>query len=246
VAGLPESLHVLRRREFRLLLCGQAVSVFGDRMVTVALAFAVLEIGGSLSAVGLVLACANLPLVACVLAGGVVADRTSRRAVMVGRVERAWASASETPASLLATRARPRRPLVVVALTEGVFVLPLAFLAAGAAVPLLALAALLSGAAMMLGNAVWETTLQRHIPHEALSRMSSYDWFGSLVFYPLGLAIWGPVATAIGIDVSLWLAFALMGGAGLALLAIPDVRRLPASPIRATTPTTQLVSAPIE
>jgi MFS family permease len=58
--------------------------VLGDRMVAVAMAFAVLEAGGSTSAVGLVLACATLPLVGSVLVGGVVADRTSRRAVMVG------------------------------------------------------------------------------------------------------------------------------------------------------------------
>ena len=49
-----------------------------------ALAFAVLEVGGSVSAVGLVLASRTLPLVGTVLIGGVVADRTSRRAVMVG------------------------------------------------------------------------------------------------------------------------------------------------------------------
>src|SRR6476661_6043724 len=79
----PESLDVLRTREFRLLFSGQAISVLGDRMAVVALAFAVLEIGGSTSDVGLVLAAGAFPLVATVLAGGVVADRVSRRAVMV-------------------------------------------------------------------------------------------------------------------------------------------------------------------
>jgi MFS family permease len=83
LARLPESLDVLRAREFRLLFSGQAVSVLGDRMAVVALAFAVLEIGGSASDVGLVLAAGAFPLVATVLAGGVVADRASRRAVMV-------------------------------------------------------------------------------------------------------------------------------------------------------------------
>jgi MFS family permease len=83
LARLPESLDVFHRREFRLLFCGQAVSVLGDRMVAVALAFAVLEIGGSTSDVGLVLAAGVFPLVGSVLVGGVVADRASRRAVMV-------------------------------------------------------------------------------------------------------------------------------------------------------------------
>src|SRR4051812_34678657 len=76
-------LGVLRQREFRLVFLAQGVSVLGDRMVAVALAFAVLELGGSATAVGLVLASRMLPLVGSLLAGGVVADRVSRRAVMV-------------------------------------------------------------------------------------------------------------------------------------------------------------------
>src|SRR3954451_13230662 len=74
---------VLRQREFRLVFLAQGVSVLGDRMVAVALAFAVLELGGSPTAVGLVLASRMLPLVGTLLAGGVVADRVSRRAGMV-------------------------------------------------------------------------------------------------------------------------------------------------------------------
>jgi hypothetical protein len=75
---------------------------------------------------------------------------------------------------------------------------------------------------------VWLSTLQRRVPAESLSRVSSYDWFGSFAFYPLGLAIWGPVAAALGIAVSLWLAFALFLAAVVALLAVPDIRRLTA------------------
>jgi hypothetical protein len=132
--------------------------------------------------------------------------------------------------SLLATQVKPRRPLVFVALADGLFALPLAFLAAARSVPVIAFGALLSGAGMALANSVWESTLQRHVPGESLSRVSSYDWFGSLAFYPLGLAIWGPVAAAIGIGVSLWLAFGLSVAAILALLTVPDIRHLPATP----------------
>jgi MFS family permease len=59
------------------------VSWLGDRMVAVALAFAVLELGGSATDVGVVLACRTLPTVAFLLAGGVIADRLSPRTVMV-------------------------------------------------------------------------------------------------------------------------------------------------------------------
>jgi hypothetical protein len=82
----------------------------------------------------------------------------------------------------------------------------------------------------MLGNTLWETTLQRHVPSESLSRVSSYDWFGSLALDPIGLAIWGPVAAAIGISASLWTASALLVAGALALLAVPEVRSLPAFP----------------
>jgi hypothetical protein len=74
---------VLALRAFRLVLAAQGVSVLGDRMVAAALAFAVLEVGGSASAVGLVLAASTAPPVASVLVGGVVADRLSRRTVVV-------------------------------------------------------------------------------------------------------------------------------------------------------------------
>ena len=398
--ALPESLALLRQRDFRLLFGAQAASVFGDRMVGVALAFAVLELGGSASAVGLVLAARTLPMVACLLVGGVVADRMSRRAVMVAsdlvrlasqgalaallilgtpelwvvallagvtgagtgffspastgllpavvapeRLQEAnglratamaageiagpllagvlvavtspgWALAIDAatfgisaallarlrlPArtaraatsfladlhdgwqafraltwvwtfvafaafgnvlwgawsvlgpvvadrdlggaaawggilaamgvgalagGVLAIRTLPRRPLVTATLAVTVMAAPLALLAAGAPVPLVASAAALAGGGMFLGNAVWEATLQRHVPDESLSRVSAYDWFGSLAFQPVGMAIWGPISVAVGIGASLWLAFALFVASTLALLAVPDIRRL--------------------
>jgi hypothetical protein len=77
----------------------------------------------------------------------------------------------------------------------------------------------------MLGMSVWETTLQRGIPQDSLSRVSSYDWFGSYAFYPIGLAMWGSIAGAIGVHSALWIAFGLFAAAAVALVAVPDVRR---------------------
>jgi hypothetical protein len=84
VPRLPEHLEVLRDRAFRRLLGAAGISWFGDRMVTISLAFAVLAIGGSASAIGLVLAVRTGSLLISLLLGGVVADRVARRAVMVG------------------------------------------------------------------------------------------------------------------------------------------------------------------
>jgi MFS family permease len=73
---------VLRERNFLLLFLGQATSTIGDRIVFVALALYVTEIG-SPSDVGLVLAAATFPLVAFLLLGGVWADRLPRHKLMI-------------------------------------------------------------------------------------------------------------------------------------------------------------------
>jgi MFS family permease len=73
---------VFRHRDFRLLLYGQAASTIGDRIVFVALALYVTDIG-SPSDVGIVLACSTVPLIGFLLVGGVWADRLPRHKVMV-------------------------------------------------------------------------------------------------------------------------------------------------------------------
>src|SRR5579883_3240229 len=80
---MPRVPGALRERPFRLLFAGQAVSLLGDAFVPVALAFAVLGIGGSASDLGFVLAAEVVPFVVLLLAGGVVADRVSRRKLML-------------------------------------------------------------------------------------------------------------------------------------------------------------------
>ena len=73
---------VLRHREFRLLWLASSASTLGDRIVFIALALYVTEIGTPTD-VGLVLAAHALPLVLFVLIGGVWADRLERHRVMV-------------------------------------------------------------------------------------------------------------------------------------------------------------------
>ncbi len=72
-----------RSPSFRLLVIGQGVSSVGDGVAPVALSFAVLELTGSVSDLGVVLAARFLPLIAFVLAGGVLADRLPRKLVML-------------------------------------------------------------------------------------------------------------------------------------------------------------------
>jgi len=70
------------RPQFRLLFWSQALSVLGDRITPIALAFAVLEIG-SATDLGVILAAGGIPFALFSLAGGVLSDRIGRREVMV-------------------------------------------------------------------------------------------------------------------------------------------------------------------
>ncbi|MGH9944142.1 MAG: MFS transporter [Pyrinomonadaceae bacterium] len=70
-------------RAFRLLWLGQVVSQLGDWFNTIAVYTLVLELTGSGRAVGLVLVARFLPSVVCGPLAGVVADRFSRRRVMI-------------------------------------------------------------------------------------------------------------------------------------------------------------------
>ncbi|HEY7737574.1 MAG TPA: MFS transporter [Candidatus Limnocylindria bacterium] len=82
--GLRENLGALEERNFRLLWLGQTGSTFGDGLSFVAIAFAVLQIGGTATDIGLVFAAYSLPNVVFLLAGGVWADRLPRNLVMIG------------------------------------------------------------------------------------------------------------------------------------------------------------------
>ncbi|MDH4346553.1 MAG: MFS transporter, partial [Thermoleophilia bacterium] len=80
---MRSALAPLAHRDFRLLFLGRAVSFAGSAMAPVALAFAVLELGGSATDLGIVLTVAILPQLLFLLIGGVVADRLPRHLIMV-------------------------------------------------------------------------------------------------------------------------------------------------------------------
>lgn len=79
----PIALGALTEPRFRLFYIGHVTSMFGTGMTLVALTFAVLSTGAGASAVGVVLAAQTVPMAAIVLIGGAVADKLSRRVVMV-------------------------------------------------------------------------------------------------------------------------------------------------------------------
>src|SRR5579863_6449188 len=74
---------VLAGRNFRRFYLGYATSLLGTAMSSVAIAFAVLESGGTATGLGVVFAANIVPMVAFLLGGGVIADRLGRRPVML-------------------------------------------------------------------------------------------------------------------------------------------------------------------
>ncbi|MFL5845492.1 MAG: MFS transporter [Solirubrobacteraceae bacterium] len=78
---IPEVLRA--EPQFRLLFAGQVLSIVGDRVMLVALPFAVLEAGGTVSSVGLVVGAQLVPFLVFALVGGVLSDRADRRRVLI-------------------------------------------------------------------------------------------------------------------------------------------------------------------
>ncbi len=50
---------------------------------------------------------------------------------------------------------------------------------------------------------LWFTVFQQNVPEESISRVSSYDSFGSFVLLPLGAALAGPIAAVVGVQQTL-------------------------------------------
>ncbi|MGY5048003.1 MFS transporter [Streptomyces sp. 900105755] len=130
----------------------------------------------------------------------------------------------------IAARARVTRPILAAVLFTLPSALPPALLGAGAPLWAVAAGAFTAGVSLDFFGVLWATTMQREVPEEALSRVSSYDWFGSLSLAPLGLALAGPGADALGTDRMLIACAVLIVAATLAALLSPGVRSLRAAP----------------
>jgi Major Facilitator Superfamily len=131
---------------------------------------------------------------------------------------------------LIALRFRPKRPMLVATLATAPMATP--FLALGLHAPLwiVVAGAMVLGICFDIFGVLWQTTMQREIPAESLSRVSSYDMLGSLMFGPIGLLAAGPVAVVVGARPALIGCGVLIVLSTFAALAAPGVRRLTARP----------------
>jgi MFS family permease len=167
----------------------------------------------------------NLAIAPFFVLGPVVCDRELEGARDWGLIM-AGASVGAVLGSLLAIRFRPSRPLATAYVLITACALQPALLVRPFPVLVLTGAAVLAAATIHFSTALWLTALQEHIPRDAISRVSAYDWLGSLIFMPAGFALAGPVSEAIGIDATLWTAAALIVASNLAILAVPSVRHV--------------------
>lgn len=145
-----------------------------------------------------------------------------------------WILASMTVGMLIAVvvtlKVKPNRPVFVGALAQ--ILLGSWWVAMGFTdlLPVIMLAAIGAGFAMDFFMVLWQTTLQKQIPREALSRVASYDAFGSLALAPLGIIISGPLVMRFGTITVLQIFSAIFFVVLLAVLAVPSVRSLASTP----------------
>jgi hypothetical protein len=132
-----------------------------------------------------------------------------------------------------ALRISTGRPMLVAALAVTVFPLCAVGLALRLPVAEICVLSFFSGVGLTVFNALWETTLQRSVPLSALSRVSAYDWLGSVACLPVGQAGAGPLAAGLGTGPALGLSAIAQAGIAIVLLAVPDLRRFRLAAARA-------------
>ena len=126
----------------------------------------------------------------------------------------------------VALRWHPLKPLITSYISLGVWAAAPLLIAARAPLAVIVIASIVGGVGFSISGVLWETVVGENVPERALSRVSSYDWLGSMTLRPLGLAIVGPVAVAIGAPLTLGVSFVAIGLTSIAMLGIGDVREL--------------------
>ena len=138
--------------------------------------------------------------------------------------------------ALVGLRLRPRRPWIVVGAIFALTSVQSVLLAAHASFVVIAVAAVIAGFSFSLGSVIYETGVQHEIAPDKLSRVSAYSWMSAMVFLPLGYALAGPVADAVGMSAYLVFGAVWIVVTTLVVFSVPAVRnyRFPAAAIAAS------------
>lgn len=156
--------------------------------------------------------------------GPIVADET------IGRAAWGVVLAAQTVGMLaggvIALRSGWDRPLFVGALAMLLSAPLLLVLGLQPQVAVLVVAAFVAGFGIETFTVAWDVSMQSNVPADRLSRVYAYDWFGSLVFIPIGQLAAGPLAAGFGVRPTIVGAGVLAVVALLAALSVPSVRNL--------------------
>jgi len=144
----------------------------------------------------------------------------------------AWAAiltatgVGELIGAILALSWKPKQPLFVATMVIASWAPPVLLLAVLAPVGVIVAFAVPAGMSLALFAAIWQATLQSHVPSEQLSRLSSYDWMGSIALLPVGYLLAGFIGVSLGARGGLLSAGVVVLVATLAVASVPSVRHL--------------------
>jgi len=193
-------VQAFRDRNFRLLFAGRAISYVGTYLAPIAVAFAVLDLGGSATEVGLSFAAWTVAQVATLAFGGVIGDRFPRRVVMIS---------SDVSSTCV------RTAMGVLLVTGHAHVWELIGLQA------------LGGAAVAFYNPAFYGLVPEVVPKEGLQRANSLLGIARYAAFPLGAATGGTIVATVGsgtallFDAGTYAASALL----LSLMRVESVAR---------------------
>lgn len=127
---------------------------------------------------------------------------------------------------LLSMKVRPKRPLVVGLGAQIGVVTWILTMGVTNWIPLLMVSAFFAGIALDFFMVLWQTAMQSNIPRESLSRVTSYDAFGSLALAPLGLVLAGPLTEKFGSSTTLIYMGVIFMVVLAIMISVPAVRHL--------------------
>ena len=136
-------------------------------------------------------------------------------------------SVGMTAGVLVSLKVRPKRPLLIALIAQLGVATWIFTMGVTNWIPLIMVSAFFAGIALDFFFVLWQTAMQSNIPRESLSRVSSYDAFGSLVFAPFGLVIAGPITERIGTEqtlIGMGIIFAFVLAAMLSVASVRNLR----------------------
>jgi MFS family permease len=128
--------------------------------------------------------------------------------------------------SIAGLRWRPRHPIRFAMSWAALWPPSFALFALGPPLWVLVPLFVVVGFGVSMFDVSWDTAIAERIPQHAISRVSAFDWMGSLALLPLGFLLAGPLAEAFGAAHVLVVGGLLGFAAAVAGLAMPGVWRL--------------------